>query len=164
MLLLIALLQASFEPDPVQDTETVLARATERGGGIVRCPAQGVEHGARGYAVLPESSDFPARVPFFIDQGHLVVGVPLGDGELRLVTGAQELGSVRYEGVELGEEGRCMTLDVVPDLASWISRPELFDCQRGGVCEQMARLGEIPPEKQAYVDDVRAYCGCQTSP
>ncbi len=164
MLLLIALLQASFEPDPVQDTETVLARATERGGGIVRCPVQGVEHGARGYAVLPESSDFPARVPFFIDQDHLVVGVPLGDGELRLVTGAQELGSVRYEGVELGQEGKCTALSVVPELGSWISRPELFDCGGGLQCGLLDGVGEIPPEKQVYVDDVREYCGCQTSP
>ena len=130
----------------------------------MRCPVQGGEQGARGYAVLPDSSNFPARVPFFVDQGHVVVGVPAGDGELRLVTGAQELGSLRYEGVELGEEGRCKALSVVPDLGSWISRPELFDCQRGGVCEQLEGVGEIPADKQAYVDGVRAYCGCQTVP
>lgn len=114
--------------------------------------------------MLPESLHFPARVPFFVDQGHLVVGVPTGEGELRLVTGAQELGSLRYAGVELGKEGRCTALHVVPDLGTWISRPELFDCQRGGVCEQLEGVGEIPTDKQAYVDGVRDYCSCQTSP
>lgn len=126
-------LQADFSPDPVQDTQSVLADATARGGGLVRCPVQDEEQGARGYAVLPEHPNFPPRVPLWIDAEHLVVGVPPGQGTLRLVEGARDLGTLRYAEVRAGEEGRRLGLE------------------------------GIPPEKHLWLADSRAYCGCQTT-
>ncbi|MFT5583028.1 MAG: hypothetical protein ACI9VR_000605 [Cognaticolwellia sp.] len=166
MPLLIFLLQPAFNPDPVQDTQSVLADASQLGGGVVRCPVQDVEQGARGYAVLSEPGKFPERVPFFVDDGHLVVGVPPGAGELRLVIDSQDLGTLRYAGVVPGGEGECVALTLVPDLGDWISRPDLFDCGRGQInqCSMLAQVEEIPTNKQDYVDGVRAYRGCPSVP
>ncbi len=163
MPLLLLLLQAAFNPDPVQDAQSVLADATARGGGLVRCPVQDVEQGARGYAVLPEHPNFHARVPFWIDAEHVVVGVPPGQGTLRLVEGARELGTLRYAEVRAGEEGRCLGLEA-PEMGEAISRPPLFQCARH--CERtdaLVGLEGIPPEKRVWLAESRAYCGCQTT-